>query len=78
VVVYAAIRLVDVGELRPFARFRRSELVLALATTTAVLVLDVLYGIAVAVALSILDLLRRIAKPHDGILGYVPGTGWHA
>ncbi|HWI00245.1 MAG TPA: SulP family inorganic anion transporter, partial [Propionibacteriaceae bacterium] len=68
VVVYAAIRLVDVGELRRFARFRRSELVLALATTTAVLVLDVLYGIAVAVGLSILDLLRRIAKPHDGIL----------
>jgi sulfate permease, SulP family len=78
VVVYAAIRLVDVGELRRFARFRRSELVLALATTTAVLVLDVLYGIAVAVALSILDLLRRIAKPHDGILGYVPGlAGMH-
>lgn len=78
VVVYAAIRLVDVGELRRFARFRRSELVLALATTTAVLVLDVLYGIAVAVGLSILDLLRRIAKPHDGILGYVPGlAGMH-
>lgn len=78
VVVYAAIRLVDVGELRRFARFRRSELVLALATTLAVLALDVLYGIAVAIALSILDLLRRIGKPHDGVLGYVPGlAGMH-
>ena len=78
VVVYAAIRLVDVGELRRFARFRRSELVLALATTVAVLALDVLYGIAIAVALSILDLLRRIGKPHDGVLGYVPGlAGMH-
>jgi SulP family sulfate permease len=78
VVVYAAIRLVDVGELRRFARFRRSELALALATTFSVLAFDVLYGIAVAVTLSVLDLLRRIAKPHDGVLGYVPGlAGMH-
>jgi MFS superfamily sulfate permease-like transporter len=49
-----------------------------LATTAAVLIFDVLYGIAVAAALSILDLLRRIARPHDGILGFVPGlAGMH-
>jgi hypothetical protein len=43
-----------------------------------VLIFDVLYGIAVAVALSILELLQRIARPHDGILGYVPGlAGMH-
>ena len=78
VVVFAAIRLVDVAELRRFARFRRSELFLALATTLAVLAFDVLYGIAVAVTLSILDLLRRIGRPHDGVLGYVPGlAGMH-
>ena len=42
------------------------------------LIFDVLYGIGVAVALSIVDLLRRIARPHDGILGYVPGVaGMH-
>jgi sulfate permease, SulP family len=78
VVVFAAFRLIDLAELRRIARFRRSELVLALATTAAVLIFDVLYGIAVAVALSILDLLRRIARPHDGILGFVPGlAGMH-
>ena len=28
--------------------------------------------------MSILDLLRRIAKPHDGVLGYIPGmAGMH-
>jgi SulP family sulfate permease len=70
--------LIDLPELRRIARFRRSELFLALATTAAVLILEVVYGIAVAVALSILDLLRRIARPHDGILGYVPGlAGMH-
>ena len=38
IVVYAATRLVDVAEFRRIARFRRSELFLALATTVAVLV----------------------------------------
>ncbi len=28
----------------------------------------------VAIGLSILDLLRRIARPHDGTLGEVPGV----
>ena len=78
VVIYAAIRLIDWPELRRIARFRRSELVLSLTTTAGVLIFDVLYGIAVAIAVSIADLLRRIAKPHDGILGYVPGiAGMH-
>jgi MFS superfamily sulfate permease-like transporter len=77
-VVWAATRLVDVSEFRRIARFRRSELVLALATTASVLVLDVLLGVLVAVGLSILDLLRRVARPHDGVLGYVPGVaGMH-
>jgi len=76
--MFAALRLIDFAELRRIARFRRSELFLALATTAAVLIFDVLYGIAVAVALSILDLLRRIARPHDGVLGYIPGlAGMH-
>jgi sulfate permease, SulP family len=78
IVVYAALRLIDVGEFRRIARFRRSELVLAMATTVAVLLLGVLYGVLAAVALSILDLLRRMARPHDGILGYAPGVaGMH-
>jgi len=78
IVVYAATRLVDIAEFKRLARFRRSEFILALATTIAVLVLDVLYGVVVAIALSILDLLRRVARPHDGILGYAPGVaGMH-
>jgi sulfate permease, SulP family len=78
VVVYAAVRLIDVPEWRRIARFRRSEVVLALATATAVVGFGVLNGILFAVALSILDLIRRIAHPHDGVLGYVPGlAGMH-
>jgi SulP family sulfate permease len=78
VVVFAAIRLVDVSELRRLAGFRRSELVLAVSTTAAVLLFGVLPGIGAAVALSVLDLLRRIVHPHDGVLGYVPDyAGMH-
>lgn len=78
IVVYAAIRLVDLAEFRRIARFRRSELFLAVTTTVAVLALDVLYGVLVAIGLSILDLLRRVARPHDGILGFAPGVaGMH-
>ncbi len=77
-VVWAAARLVEVAEFRRIARFRTSELVLALATTAGVLAADILYGVLVAVALSVLDLLRRVAWPHDGILGYAPGVaGMH-
>ncbi|MGW5452817.1 SulP family inorganic anion transporter [Nocardia sp. NPDC003979] len=77
-VVYAALRLIDVGEFRRIARFRRSELLLALGTVAAVLVLGVLYGVLVAIALSVFDLLRRIARAHDAVLGFVPGVaGMH-
>ncbi len=77
-VIYAALRLIDVAELRRIGRFRRSELLLALATTLGVLTFDVLGGIGLAVGLSVLDLIRRIASPHDGVLGYVPGlAGMH-
>ena len=42
------------------------------------LTFGVLYGVLVAVGLSMLDLLRRVARPHDAILGYVPGlAGMH-
>ena len=77
-VIYAALRLIDVSEFRRIAMFRRSELVLAVATIVGVLGAGILYGVMVAVGLSVLDLLRRVSRPHDGILGYVPGVaGMH-
>jgi sulfate permease, SulP family len=78
VVIYAALRLVDIAGFRRIARFRRSEAAIAVVTMVAVLTVGVLYGVLVAVGLSVLDLLRRVARPHDGVLGYVPGiAGMH-
>ncbi len=77
-VIFAALKLIDVVEFRRIARFRRSEFVLAVATVVGVLVAGILYGVLIAVGLSVLDVLRRVARPHDGILGYVPGVaGMH-
>jgi high affinity sulfate transporter 1 len=77
-VVYAAFRLIDIAAFRRLAKFRRSELILALLTALAVLIFGVLYGVLAAVGLSILDLLRRVARPHDSVLGFVPGVaGMH-
>lgn len=77
-VVFAAARLIDIPGLRRLASFRYRELVLALSCLAGVLVLDILYGVLVAVGLSVAELLNRVARPHDAILGFVPGlAGMH-
>ncbi len=77
-VIYAALRLIDIGELARFAAFRRSELVIALVTTAGVLVLDILQGLLVAITLSAALMLARVARPHSAVLGKVPGlAGMH-
>jgi len=78
IVVYAALKLIDPREFRRIARFRRSEFILTVSTLLAVVGLGVLYGVLAAVGLSILDLLRRLARPHGAVLGFVPGVpGMH-
>src|SRR5512143_355864 len=78
IVIYAAVRLIDVAGFQRLAALRRSELLLAVAACAGVLVVDILYGILLAIALSVIDLLARVARPHDAILGRVPGlAGMH-
>jgi SulP family sulfate permease len=78
IVVFAATRLIDVAAFRRLARFRRSELLLALGAVAGVLIFDILYGVLLAVGLSVLDLLVRVARPHDAVQGLVPGlAGMH-
>ncbi len=72
-VIYAATKLVDVSEFRRLQRFRRNDLGLALMTTLGVLATDLLVGVAIAVALSVVELFTRVARPHDAVMGKVPG-----
>lgn len=78
IVIYAAVRLIDLPAFRRLAAFRRSELLLALAAFAGVLVFDILYGVLLAVGLSVVEMLARVARPHDAIQGIVPGlAGMH-
>jgi MFS superfamily sulfate permease-like transporter len=77
-VIYAAARLVEVAEVRRLARFRLRELLLAVATCVGVLTVGILYGVLIAVGLSVAELLSRVARPHDAVLGLVDGlAGMH-
>ncbi len=78
IVIYAAIRFIDVTALRRLFAFRRTELLLALATCAGVVALNILLGVLIAIGLSVADLLTRVARPHDAVLGRVPGlAGMH-
>jgi len=78
VVLAAALGIVDLAAFRTFLRVRRSDFVLSLAAFVSVAVLGVLRGVAVAVALSLLDVVRRVWRPHDAVLGRVSGVkGYH-
>ncbi len=78
IVIFAALRLIDVTAFRRLAGFRRTELAIALAACAGVLAFNILYGVLVAIGLSVADLLVRVARPHDAIEGLVPGlAGMH-
>jgi MFS superfamily sulfate permease-like transporter len=77
-IVFAALQLVDIAGFRRLASFRRAELALAVATLAAVVVLGILQGVLLAVALSFVDMLLRVGRPHDAVLGQVLGlAGMH-
>lgn len=78
IVIFAATRLIEWAEFKRLWRFRKTEWGLAIITTLGVLGTDILLGVAVAVGLSVIDLFARIARPHDAVLGKVPGlAGLH-
>jgi high affinity sulfate transporter 1 len=75
VVVVAASKLLSTGELRRLVRLWPIEAGVAVATLVGVLLLGVLSGLLVAVVLSVLNLVRKNAYPHDAVLGLDPATG---
>jgi high affinity sulfate transporter 1 len=78
VVISAALSLADVGAIRRLWVVRRTEFTLTLAAFLGVALLGVLYGIAVAVGLSILNVFRHAWWPYSTVLGRTPGVdGYH-
>jgi high affinity sulfate transporter 1 len=73
VVIAASLSLADISGVVRLWRQRRAEFVLSMAAFAGVAFLGVLEGIAVAVALSILNVFRRVWWPYRATLGLVPG-----
>jgi sulfate permease, SulP family len=78
VIVSAAIGLVDPNAWRRLAAVDHVEVAIAGVTTGCVVVFGVLEALIVAVGLSVIDTVRRSARPHDAVLGWVDRLGRYA
>ena len=78
VVIVAVLGLFDVRAARRLYAWRRTEFALCLAAFAGVAVLGVLWGVGIAIALSLLNFIRRSWYPHDAVLGRVDNLkGYH-
>jgi SulP family sulfate permease len=78
VIVFAAIGLVEPQAWRALAAIDPVEVAIAAVTTGCVIVFGVLEALVVAVGLSMIDTVRRSARPHDAVLGWVERLGRYA
>jgi sulfate permease, SulP family len=72
VIVAAGISIVEPAAWRALAAIDRVEVAIAAVTTGCVVFFGVLEALVVAVGLSIIDTVRRSARPYDAVLGWVP------
>jgi high affinity sulfate transporter 1 len=78
IVIVAVLGFIDIAGARRLLRWRRSEFGLAMAAFVGVAVLGVLWGVGIAIALSLLNFIRRAWRPHDAVLGRVDNLkGYH-
>jgi high affinity sulfate transporter 1 len=73
IVIAASLSLADLAGTRRLWHQRRVEFILSIIAFLGVALLGVLAGIAVAVALSILNIFRRAWWPYQTTVGRVPG-----
>jgi high affinity sulfate transporter 1 len=78
VVIAASLSLADLPGTVRLWRQRHMEFLLSISAFLGVALLGVLPGIAIAVALSVLNVFRRAWWPYETVLGRVPGLeGYH-
>lgn len=78
VVMSAGLALIDLPALRRLWRLRKTEFLVGLVTLLSVLLIGLLQAVGIAVVLSVVDFVRRGARPADAVLARVPGrTGYH-
>jgi sulfate permease, SulP family len=78
VIIFAAIGLVEPQAWRALAAIDPVEVAIAAVTAGCVIFFGVLEALVVAVGLSMIDTVRRSARPHDAVLGWVERLGRYA
>jgi high affinity sulfate transporter 1 len=78
IVIAAMVGLVDLVAFRRLANVHRADFCLALTCFCGVAVFGVLWGIGIAIGLSVLAFFWRVWHPYDAVLGRAPGVkGYH-
>ena len=75
IIVFAASGLIDLDAWRSLAAVDPVEVAIAGVTTGTVVAFGVLQALLVAVGLSMIDTVRRSARPYDAVLGWVERLG---
>ena len=78
VIFVAAAGLVKGAEWRALRRISPVELAIALVAAVGVVLWGVLEALVLAVLLTFIDVVRRSARPHDAVLGWVEHLGRYA
>ena len=68
IVFLIGIKLIDVNGMRELYRLQRNEFWIALLTAAVVVFFSVMYGIAVAVVLSLVDQVRHSYRPRTRVI----------
>lgn len=74
ILIAAGASLFDLAMIRRLYRASRREFWVANVATLGVITIGVGAGIIIAVVLTVMTLLLRASRPHDAILGVVPGS----
>ena len=68
----ASVGIIEASAWLTLRRSSRAEVLIAVVTMVLVLSVGVLQALFVAVFLSMADVVRRVANPHDAVQGFVP------
>jgi len=75
ILITAAIGLFDLAGLATLRRLSPSEFRISLVTLLGVITVGVLPGVGIAIGMAMIGLLARASRPHDAVLGRMPGSG---
>jgi high affinity sulfate transporter 1 len=83
IVIHAVAHLVDIKELRFYAKIKTGSVWVALVAIFGVLLLGILKGLMIAVGVTLIAIMKKLSTPQESVLGRLPGTDnfadvrWH-